>query len=89
MMRIDVVLPLPLGPRKPKISPRPTRNDRSLTTCLSPKRLFRPCTSIAQDRTRRSLQRHRHRLPRMQPAAFSADGRASTMNTSLVRVSLL
>ena len=45
-MRIEVVLPLPLGPRKPKISPSLTCNDKSLTTCLSPKRLFRPVTSM-------------------------------------------
>ena len=61
MMRIDVVLPLPFGPRKPKISPRSTCSDRSTTTCLSPKRLFRPWTSMtAVTRLlRRSLQTSR------------------------------
>ena len=46
MRRIDVVLPLPFGPRKPKISPRSTRNERSTTTCLVPKLLLRPWTSM-------------------------------------------
>ena len=46
-MRMDVVLPLPLGPRNPKISPRATVRDRSTTTCLLPKRLLRSWTSMA------------------------------------------
>ena len=32
IMRIVVVLPAPLGPRKPRISLGPTSNDRSATT---------------------------------------------------------
>src|SRR6185369_8731715 len=47
-MRIEVVLPLPLGPRKPKISPSRTCNARSFTTCLSPKCLLMPLTSMTR-----------------------------------------
>src|ERR1035438_476279 len=46
-MRMEVVLPLPLGPRKPKISPCFTCRERSFTTCLSPKCLLMPATSMA------------------------------------------
>src|SRR5512144_3040951 len=71
-MRIEVVLPLPLGPRKPRISPRFTRSDKSFTTSLSPKCLFSPRTSIAQTASglaliAGSLQTDRDRLPGTQP----------------------
>src|SRR5437773_783754 len=39
IMRMVVVLPAPLGPRKPTISPFSTVNDRSWTIVLDPKRL--------------------------------------------------
>src|ERR1700726_3731703 len=45
-MRMVVVLPEPLGPRKPKIVPRLTCIDRSRTTTLPPNDLVRPCTSM-------------------------------------------
>ena len=45
-MRMVVVLPEPLGPRKPKIVPRFTCMERSRTTCRPPKDLVRPCTSM-------------------------------------------
>src|SRR6266540_5175263 len=54
-MRIEVVLPLPLGPRKPKISPRRTVSDRSLTTWFSPKCLLMPCTSMTTSAARASF----------------------------------
>ncbi len=38
-MRIVVVLPAPLGPRKPSSSPRRTSNERSRTTSVLPNRL--------------------------------------------------
>ncbi len=40
-MRSVVVLPAPLGPRKPTISPVSTRNDTSFTASLLPYRLVR------------------------------------------------
>jgi len=42
-----VVLPAPLGPKKPNTSPRSTLNVRSATATLSPKTLRRPRASIA------------------------------------------
>src|SRR5579859_127155 len=45
-MRTVVVLPAPLGPSRPKISPSPTVKFRSRTASTAPKRLPRPCTSI-------------------------------------------
>src|SRR5437879_3383951 len=44
---ITVVLPLPLGPRKPKISPASTRKLTPSTAVKSPKRLTRPFATIA------------------------------------------
>src|SRR5436190_12901204 len=46
-MRMVVDLPAPLAPRKPKISPCFTENDRSSTATKSPKRRVNPRTSIA------------------------------------------
>ncbi len=40
---IDVLLPAPFGPRKPKISPRRTVSERSRTATLSPKTLRKCC----------------------------------------------
>src|SRR2546422_7978996 len=45
-MRIVVVLPAPLGPRKPTISPRSTRKEIPATASTAPKLLVRPLTSI-------------------------------------------
>src|SRR6185503_13101902 len=41
----EVVLPAPLGPRKPKISPRFTTKERSSTATFSPNRLRSPWVS--------------------------------------------
>ena len=41
MTRIVVVLPAPLGPSRPKISPRSTSNERWSTATTSPYRLTR------------------------------------------------
>ena len=46
-MRMVVDLPAPLAPRKPKISPCFTENDRSSTATNDPKRRDRPRTSMA------------------------------------------
>ena len=46
-IRSVVVLPAPLGPRKPTIRPSSTVKDRSSTASTSPKRLVRFETSIA------------------------------------------
>ena len=46
-MRMVVDLPAPLAPRKPKISPCFTENDRSSTATNAPKRRVNPRTSIA------------------------------------------
>ena len=62
-MRIVVVLPLPLAPRKPQISPAATCSDRSSTTLCVPK----PCA----DRARRCRRGHGAALRRaaLRPAA--------------------
>ena len=44
---ITVVLPLPLGPRKPKISPAFTSKLTSLTAVKLPKRRTRFCAEMA------------------------------------------
>ena len=46
-MRMVVDLPAPLLPRNPKISPRPTENERSSTATKAPNRRVRCWTSIA------------------------------------------
>src|SRR5690349_12905381 len=46
-MRMVVVLPLPLGPRNPKICPRSTLKAKSSTTMRLPKLLRNPRTSMA------------------------------------------
>src|SRR5215471_12118101 len=48
---IVVVFPAPLGPRRPKISPGATENERSSTACTSPKDLQRRRISIAGEVT--------------------------------------
>jgi len=45
-MRIVVVLPAPLGPRKPKTSPRPTLKSTASTARRSPNRLVSPRASM-------------------------------------------
>src|SRR4051794_39660123 len=45
-IRIVVVLPAPLGPRKPVTVPGSQRNDTSLTTLRPPRRLVSPVASI-------------------------------------------
>jgi hypothetical protein len=47
IMRMVVVLPAPLGPISPKISPLATEKDRSLTATLSAKALTTWLTSTA------------------------------------------
>ena len=47
-MRMKVVLPLPLGPRKPQISPRCTWRSMWSTAVRSPNRLVMPRTSMAR-----------------------------------------
>jgi glycosyltransferase involved in cell wall biosynthesis len=51
MMRIAVVLPAPLGPRKPTHSPSPTRNETSSTAVKFAKRFVRCETSIIRHRS--------------------------------------
>src|SRR5215213_5850581 len=46
IMRIEVDLPAPLGPRKPSTSPRSTENDTPSTARLGPKVLTRLSTLI-------------------------------------------
>ena len=46
-MRIIVVLPAPLGPRKPKALPRGTRKSTLSMAARSPKRLVNPDVWIA------------------------------------------
>lgn len=45
-MRIVVVLPAPLGPRKPVTTPGSTAKLTESTAVTSPNRLVRPVTSI-------------------------------------------
>src|SRR5262245_12563971 len=47
MQRMSVVLPQPLGPRRPVIRPRSTVKSRPCSTRLSPLTTFRPSTAIA------------------------------------------
>ena len=46
---IEVVLPAPFGPRNPKISPAPTRSDRSATATVAPNCLRSAWVSIDRD----------------------------------------
>ena len=84
-MRMVVVLPLPLGPRKPKISPRRHLESRSWTTALVAEALVQPADVDGQRR------RRGHRATWTSSGwpgwrDCSADERASTMNTSLLRL---
>jgi hypothetical protein len=45
---MEVLLPAPLGPRKPKISPRRTWSERPRTAVLEPKSLRRLVVSMAR-----------------------------------------
>ena len=47
LLEMVVVLPAPLGPRKPKSSPASTENEMSFTAVKSPKRRTSPSTSTA------------------------------------------
>src|SRR6186713_1416568 len=49
-IRMVVVLPAPLGPRKPRISPRATEKERSLMARVGPYDLVSPSTSIIAGR---------------------------------------
>ena len=84
-MRMVVVLPLPLGPRKPQIWPRSTCMLTWSTTVRLPKRLTRPRTSMAGAHP----QWHVHRLAGSSAGTPSGVGQASTMNTSLPRLPML
>ena len=83
-MRSVVVLPEPLGPRKPVIRPCSTWIEKSFTTRRPPNDLLSPSASIAT----------RHRIGststgRPGTSAAPLAGRASTMNTSRSRASRL
>jgi hypothetical protein len=45
---IEVLLPAPFGPRKPKISPRRTVKERLRTATLFPKTLRKSCVRMAK-----------------------------------------
>src|SRR5688500_3761287 len=45
-MRMAVVFPAPFGPRKPRISPASTTNERSTTATKSPNRRVRPSAAM-------------------------------------------
>ena len=49
--RMVVVLPDPLLPRNPNVSPRPTWNERSWITVVRPKLMVNPSISITRSRT--------------------------------------
>src|SRR5581483_1498689 len=59
LMVVD--FPLPFGPRKPKISPRPISRLRSFTTLRVPYFFVRPCASIAVSFTAGKLRPSFHR----------------------------
>src|SRR5438128_9117496 len=75
-MRIVVVLPAPLGPRKPTTSPGATEKLTSRTTSRPPKRRVR---AVADITARRSLPRHacrrrrRLRQPHHEVVAYEVD----------------
>src|SRR4051794_17055675 len=50
-MLIVVVLPAPLGPRKPNTSPGPTANETPRTASISPNDFFSALTSIMRGKT--------------------------------------
>ena len=50
-MRMVVVLPAPLGPRKPNTSPRQTARSRWSTASSLPKRLVSPCVASTTGRS--------------------------------------
>src|SRR5580700_1880266 len=54
MLKI-VLLPEPLGPIRPRISPSATPNETLLTAVNPPKRLQRPATSSTEARLRRGV----------------------------------
>ena len=64
IMRIVVVLPAPLGPRKPSSSPGRTSNERSRTTSVLPKRFQAPSTTTAGEVVI-TLLGYRERAPRV------------------------
>ncbi len=91
IMRMVVVLPLPFGPRNPKISPRRTRMETLFTTCLSPKVLVQALhvDGVLGIGGCRHCSVTSSGWPGCRRGALSTDGLAMTMKTSLERFSLL
>jgi hypothetical protein len=76
-----VVLPQPLEPRKPKISPRSMRKLTRSTAVKSPKRMVRPSASMAMRVGRRRPRRDRpRRWPRRRSSGSSAMKAASSVS---------
>ena len=92
---MNVVLPLPFGPRKPKISPRRTVQREVVDDVVLAEVLVH-AAHVDGDVVRRAgvhlsfvhRQRHIDRLAGIEPPRRSGAGLASTRNTSLARFSL-
>ena len=81
----EVVLPAPLGPRKPKTSPRRTDRERSATASFAPKRLRSPWVSMASPLMRASLPYrlgHLHQVAGYRSVPRSANTRSPSVHSS-------
>ena len=82
---MDVVLPLPLGPGARRFHPPEPAKGRSPTTCLSPKCLFNPVTSMANVPLMLRGESNVHRQSWAKQHGFaSATGTASTPEHKLL-----
>ena len=89
-MRMKVVLPLPFGPRNPKISPVRTCSAMSFTTVVAPKRFVIPRTSIARSSAIiYGANSTSTGWPGCSFTAVAGSNRSSIMKTSLPRLSWL
>src|SRR5688572_5353450 len=74
---IVVVLPAPLGPRKPSTSPRLSSSAMFFTAACAPKRRTRPCALIVVDDAAFALDMKRERLEAWRARAFRRGSIAS------------
>ena len=92
-MRMVVVLPLPLGPRKPQISPARTWSVEVVDDVLAAEALGQAADvdgEVGGHGAARCVgSAHVDRLARDAAAGCVGRGRASTMNTSFARLSRL
>src|SRR6476660_3218249 len=63
IMRIEVLLPAPLGPRNPSTSPFSTVNETPFTAFFGPKNFFRSWTRIMQKNHYPAARKSKSHLP--------------------------